>query len=150
MSKRRKTTLNFRKKHPRLVGCFYSCYDSCGGHPVLVYFADSGNDIYYIQRFSTKPRKDRVQLKCSINPDSNNEQWLIKKPEMVGYDDIYFTEKYKNFRVHPSDNEIVKKYQKYNLCNKKMDGRCESQQGVSKQMPSSTKIIKTKTKKKNK
>lgn len=68
---------------------------------------------------------------------------MVKKPEAVEFDDMIYNAKYCNYRIHPSDMEIVKKYQRFNL-NKKMDGRCESQQCVSKQMPSSTEIIKTK------
>ena len=144
MSKKKKTSLKFKEKHPREVGKFYFIYDSSGGHPALVYYADPINDIYYIQRFSTKYRKGRVLLKHNIDPASDKKQWLVKHPEVVDYDGILFVKKYENFRVHPDDLELVKKYQKYNLDNKKMDARCESQHGVSKHMTSSTNIIKTK------
>ena len=150
MSKKKKTTINFKLKHPRELGKFYSAYDSSGGHPVMVYFVNPIEDVYYIQRFSTKPRKDRILLLHSIDPTSNKSQWLVKRPEAVRYDDIVYTDKYKDFRVHKDDEANVKKYQKFNLINKKMDARCESPEGVSKHMTSSTGDIKSKTKKKRK
>ena len=74
---------------------------------------------------------------------------MVKKPEALTFDDMLYVKKYSNYRIHPDDIELVKSYQKFNF-NKKMDGRCESQQGVSKQMPSSTESIKPKQNKKNK
>ena len=112
MAKRKKkTTKKFRLKHPREVGKFYKIHDSKGGHPVRVYFAIPELYIYYVQRFSTKPRKDRIKLKHNIDPYNNNEQWLIKKPEKVRYDDIVYEVKYIGFRIHPEDEKTVKKYQ---------------------------------------
>ena len=113
--KKNKTSKNFRLKHPCLVGGFYKIHDANGGHPIRVYFAIPEEDIYFIQRFSTKPRKDRVKLKHNIDPERNNDQWLVKKPEIVGYDDIKFEQNYINFRVHPEDEPIIVKYQKFNL-----------------------------------
>ena len=150
MSKRKKSTEKFKIKHPREIGKFYSAFDSNGGHPVMVYYADPVNDIYYIQRFSTKPRKDRIPLIHNVDPNSDKRQWLVKRPEAVGYDDILYVEKYKNFRVHIDDANLIEQYQKFNLAHKKMDARCESQQGVSKHMTSSTENIKSKQNKKNK
>lgn len=143
MSKKKKTTQNFKLKHPREEGKFYYMHDKNGGHPVYVYYADTVNNIYYVLRFTHAKRKGRIRMKHNIDPNSSEEQWMVKKPEVVSYDDMIYVEKYSCYRIHPDDIEMVIKYQKFNL-NKKMDGRCESQQGVSKQMPSSTENIKTK------
>ena len=116
MGKRKRPSSNkFKKRHPREIGKFYKARDKSGGHPALVYYCDIENDLYLIQRFSTKPRKDRKKLKHSINPEGDNEEWLIKKPSAVGYDDLFFEQAYINYRVHHEDEEIVQKYQKYNL-----------------------------------
>ena len=120
MAKRKRPTSNkFRERHPREVGKFYHKNDSKRGHPVLVYECHPDEDVYYIQRFSTKPRKGRVLLTHNIDPEEDikpetekKAQYLIKRVETVGYDGITYFEKYKNFRVHPDDMPIVKKYQK--------------------------------------
>ena len=116
MSKRRrKSSKKFVKNHPRKVGKFYHARDSSGGHPARVYYSNPKDDEYYIQRFSTHDRKEREKLKHSIDPNSNNDQWLIRRPEAVGFDDMIHKYEYDNFRVHPDDEEIVIKYQKYDL-----------------------------------
>ena len=109
----KKTSLKFRIKHPRRIGKFYHAYDKKGGHPSLVYFGDPDKDTYFIQRFSTKKRKGREKLKFNIDPGSKKEQWLVRRPEVVGYDDMTYKKEYEKFRVHPSDIETVKKYQKH-------------------------------------
>lgn len=140
--KKRRSTINFRKRHPREINKFYRICDSKGGHPVLVYYCDADNDLYFVQRFSRKARKDRKKLLHSIDPNNNNEQWVVKKPIAVGYDDISFNQRYKNYRIHPDDIPIIKKYQKYDL-NKKTDERA-SNDNVSPCDASSGEIIKPK------
>ena len=140
--KKRRTTKNFRKKHPIEMNRFYRISDSNGGHPVFVYFCDADKDLYYVQRFSTKPRKDRKKLLHSIDPNSNNEEWLIKKPIAVGYDDLFYNPKYENYRIHPDDMATIKNYQKYNI-NKKTD-ELASNKNVSPCDASSGSIIKSK------
>ena len=116
MAKRkRKTTTKFRLRHPREVGKFYRICDSSGGHPAMVYYSDVINDIYYVQRFSTKPRKDRIKLKHSINLSGNNDEWLVKKPELVGYDNLQYYQEYENYRIHEDDTSTVTRYQKFDL-----------------------------------
>ena len=66
--KKRKSSCNFKVRHPREIGKFYHAYDRKGGHPSLVYFSNPDKDTYFIQRFSTKKRKGREKLKHSINP----------------------------------------------------------------------------------
>lgn len=117
--RKRPTSKNFREKHPREVGKFYHRNDRKGGHPALVYESHPENDLYHIQLFSTKHRKGREKLKHNIDPEEDKkpknekkDQYLIKRPETVDYDGITYFEKYKNYRVHPEDSSIVKKYQK--------------------------------------
>ena len=91
MAKRkRRNTKQFKLKHPREVGKFYRISDNNGGHPVLIYYADPEKDIYYVQRFSTKKRRGRIKLKNNIDPNSNKDQWLIIKPVVVHYDDLFY------------------------------------------------------------
>ena len=115
MAKRnRRTSKKFRENHPREVGKFYRVSDSKGGHPARVYKSNPGEDTYLIQRFSTKPRKDRKILKHSIDPDETDKKkksWLVKKPAAIGFDDMTYEEKYKKYRVHEEDMETIKKYQ---------------------------------------
>ena len=112
MSKRkRKSSKNFKEKHPREIGKFYHAYDKSGGHPSRIYDADPDKDKYFIQRFSTKKRKGRIKLKHSINPKSDNDEWLIKRPEIIGFDDMTFKDKYKDYRIHPDDEKTVEQYQ---------------------------------------
>ena len=121
MSNKRKrpTSKKFREKHPREIGRFYKIHDSKGGHPARVYYADPTNDIYYVQRFSTKSRKGRVKLLHNIKPGSDKEQWLIKKPEAVGYDDISYEINYVNYQINPDDQSTIEQFQIFNLEKKK-------------------------------
>ena len=84
----------------------------------------------------------RKKLLHSIDPNSNNEGWLIKKPIAVGYDDLFFNPKYEKYRIHPDDIATIKRYQKYNI-NKKTD-ELASNNDVSPCDASSDLIIKTK------
>ena len=113
--RKKKSSQNFRKRHPRLVGKFYIISDANGGHPARVYYADPENDTYYIQRFTTNGRDDRKQLLHSIDFDDAHEQWLVKTPIAVGFDDIKYKEEYKDFEVHKDDIETIKRYQKFDL-----------------------------------
>lgn len=119
MARKRPTSKKFREKHPREVGKFYHKNDKKGGHPALVYESHPEKDIYLIQKFSTKPRKDRQHLIHNIDPEEDKkpkgkrkEQYLVKRPEAVSYDGITYSKKYKNYRVHEDDIPTVKKYQK--------------------------------------
>ena len=119
MARKRPTSKKFREKYPRERGKFYHKNDSKGGHPVLVYECHPEIDTYCIQRFSTKPRRGRLLLAHNIDPEEDKKpkeekrsQYLIKRTETVGYDDITYYEKYKNYRIHEDDMSIVKKYQK--------------------------------------
>lgn len=113
--RKRKSSKKFRQRYPRQINKFYHAFDKNGGHPSLVYFADSKNDIYYVQRFSTKKRKGREKLSHSINPQSNNDEWLIRKPSVIGFDDMVYKKEYEIYRIHEDDIEIVQKYRRYNL-----------------------------------
>ena len=94
-------------------GSFYHNEDKNGGHPVMVYEKRIKEDTYSIQKFSSKRRKGREKLLHNIDPNNDKkETWLIRKPKAVGYDDIKYLDKYKDYRVHPDDIETVKKYQK--------------------------------------
>lgn len=116
---RRRTTKKFREKHPREVGKFYRISDKNGGHPARIYDSNVNNDTYLIQRFSTKPREDRKKLKHSIDPnEKNNTSWLVKRPDAVGYDDMTYEERYKDYRVHKEDMKTIKRYQKENKKNR--------------------------------
>lgn len=117
--KKRRTTLRFRLIHPREVGKFYRISDSNGGHPARVYLANPNENTYFIQRFSRKERKDRKILTHNIDPESKEEQYVVKKPEAVGYDELEYEAKYEIYRVHPDDEETVEKYQKFSLKKKK-------------------------------
>lgn len=119
MKKRRHSTKKFRLNHPREIGKFYHIGDMKGGHPIRVYVAKFSEDTYFVQRFTQNRRKDRVQLSHNIDPYSDKEQWLVKKPEAVGFDDITYKKEYEKFRLHNDDVGIVIKYQKYNLKKKK-------------------------------
>lgn len=119
MSKKRHSTFKFRLNHPREIGKFYKVDDSNGGHPGRIYHAEPSEDIYFVQRFSTRGRKDRVRLTHNIDPESDKEQWLIKRPSAIGFDDMTYKDEYSKYRVHPSDNKTLIKYQKYNLKKKK-------------------------------
>ena len=124
MSKRKRpTSIKFREKHPREIGKFYRINDTQGGHPVRVYYSDPTNDIYYVQRFTRKKRRDRKLLLHNVNPLSDEKQWLVKKPEAVGFDEMVYESKYEKYRIHQDDEKTIKKYQKFNL--KKKDERCE-------------------------
>ena len=117
MSKRKRpSSKKFREKYPREVGKFYHNEDKNGGHPVMVYEKRIKEDTYSIQKFSSKRRKGREKLLHNIDPNNDKkETWLIRKPKAVGYDDIKYLDKYKDYRVHPDDIETVKKYQKSGL-----------------------------------
>ena len=116
MSRRkRKSTAKFKSNHPREIGKFYHVDDSNGGHPCMVYYCDPDNNLYYIQRFTQKYRDDRVQLTHNIDPHSNEKQWVNKTPEAVGYDNMKYLDKYKEYRIHEDDIETVKSLQKYDL-----------------------------------
>ena len=116
MSKRKRpTSKKFRERYPRIKGNFYRRFDSKGGHPARVYHSDPLNDTYFIQRFSRHGRKDRKRLKHNIDPSSQEEQWLIKIPEAVGYDDMAYDANFTNYRIHPDDEKTIVKYQKYDL-----------------------------------
>lgn len=117
--KRRKSTLKFKQKHPREIGKFYRISDSSGGHPAMVYVIKLDEDTYFVQRFSQNNRKDRIELKHSIDPNSDEKEWLIKRPEAVEYDDLEYCDKYYRFRIHPDDVATVIKYQKHNLKKRK-------------------------------
>lgn len=119
MARKRPTSKKFRERHPRVVGKFYHRNDKKGGHPALVYKSYPEKDVYLIQKFSTKPRKDRELLKHNIDPEEDKKpkgvkrnQYLVKRPETVNYDGLTYYEKYRNYRVHPEDMKTVKKYQK--------------------------------------
>lgn len=118
-NRKRPTSKKFRERHPRETGKFYRRGDNKGGHPARVYHSDAPNDTYFVQRFSRHGRKDRKKLKHNIDPNSKDEQWLVKRPEAIGYDDMVYDTKYSNYRVHPEDEETVKRYQKYGLKKKK-------------------------------
>lgn len=116
MARKRPTSQKFRERHPREVGKFYHHDDKNGGHPSRVYKSDAKNDTYLIQKFSTKCRKGRERLTHNIDPENvRDEQWITRKPEAVGFDDLKYLGKYKNYRVHPDDLKTVKKYQKFNI-----------------------------------
>ena len=123
MQKRRRPSTNkFKERHPREVGVFYYISDKSGGHPARVYKCIPEIDTYYIQRFSTKPRRDRVKLSHHIDPEKDalgEKSWLIKKPEAVSFDDIRYNEKYNSFTIHPDDEELIKKYQRDDLIKKR-------------------------------
>ena len=116
MAKRKRpSSKKFKENHPREVGKFYRRGDTKGGHPARVYHSDIIHDTYFIQRFSRHYRKDRKKLIHNIDPNSKEEQWLVKRPEAVGYDDIVYDIKYITYRIHPDDEKTLKRYQKYNL-----------------------------------
>lgn len=108
MKKKHKTSRVFRLRHPREIGKFYNVNDNKGGHPGRVFYSNPDEDIYYIVKFSTKPRKDRIKLKHSIDPDRNNDQYVIKKATSKKYDDLIYKEKYITFRVHDEDLATIK------------------------------------------
>ena len=116
--RKRPSSKKFKANHPRIVGKFYRASDSKGGHPVLVYYSDEVLNIYYVQRFSTKQRKGRKKLLHSIDPEMEDEQWLVSEPIIMNYDDMAYDSKFENYRIHPDDEAIVKKYQKHDLQNK--------------------------------
>ena len=119
MSKKKKSSTNFRLRHPREVGKFYSINDNKGGHPGKVFYADPTEDIYYIVKFSTKPRRDRVPLLHSIDPNKDHDQFVVKHPIEGGFDDMEYKEEYSSFRVHPEDIETVKQIEEKYLREKK-------------------------------
>ena len=144
----RPSSKSFKIRHPREVGKFYKISDSSGGHPVRVYYCDIENDIYFVQRFSSKPRKDRIKLSHGLNPNVESEEYLVKKPVAVGYDNIKYCADYVNFCVNSKDEQILQKYQKFDL-KKKTDERASNDK-VSRCDASSVTSIKAKTKDKNK
>ena len=123
--RQRKSSKKFKLRNPREIGKFYKSFDSKGGHPIRVYYSNQEEDAYFVQRFSRKDRKDRIQLSHNIDPNSSEKQWLVKKPDVIGYDDMRYEDGYNAFRIHPDDVSIIKKYQKFNLNKKKKDERCE-------------------------
>ena len=53
MAKRkRKSSKNFKLKHPREVGKFYRISDSKNGHPGRVFYSDPGEDVYFVIKFT--------------------------------------------------------------------------------------------------
>ena len=110
--RKRPSSKKFRERYPRVVGKFYRIKDTNGGHPAMVYYCYAKNNTYFVQRFTQSKRKDRVKLLHNIDPESIKEQWLVKKPIAVKYDDIIYDSKYENYRIHKDDLEIVRKYQK--------------------------------------
>lgn len=119
MSKKRKTTKNFRTKHPREIGKFYNINDNKGGHPGKVFYANPEEDVYFIVKFSTKPRKDRIPLLHSIDPNKEHDQFVVKHPIESDYDGMEYKEKYSSFRVHPDDIATVKAIEEKYLREKK-------------------------------
>ena len=113
--RKRRTTIKFREKHPRENGKFYRVSDANGGHPGRPYYCDPKNDVYFVQKFSTKGRKDRKKLRHNIDPKEDGAQWLIKKPVAIGYDLMTYESKYEKYRVHEDDLPTLKKYQKMNI-----------------------------------
>lgn len=90
------------------MGKFYKIKDNRCGHPGRIFYAQPESNIYYIVRFSTKPRKDRIKLKHSLNPSHDNPQYVVKKAIQKSYDDMEYKKEYSFFRVHPEDEKIVK------------------------------------------
>ena len=86
MSKKRKTTKKFQSKNPREIGKFYNINDNKGGHPRKVFYADSEEDVYFIVKLSTKPRKDRIPLLHGIDQDKGHDQFVVKHPIQSDYD----------------------------------------------------------------
>ena len=115
MKRKRPSTAKFKSNHPRKIGKFYHIFDTMGGHPVLVYYANPDEDTYYIQRFTQADRKGRILLKHNIDPNSKEKQWLVTKPVAVGYDDMTYLSKYDNYRIQDDDIATVKKYQLFDL-----------------------------------
>ena len=114
--KRSRSSRKFRENHPREKNHFYRISDTNGGHPSRVYVSNPDNDSYYVQKFTSKKRRGRVKLLHNIDPskdvgNTEEEQWLIKQPIEVNYDDLYYESRYESFRVHEDDMPTLKKYQ---------------------------------------
>lgn len=73
-----------------------------------MFYADSEEDVYFIVKLLTKPRKDRIPLLHSIDSDKEHDQFVVKHPIQSDYDGMEYKGKYSSFRVHPGDIETVK------------------------------------------
>ena len=91
------------------IGEFYKVKDRNGGHPAQIYKINIENSEYYIVRFSHQDRKDRIKLTHNIDPNSLDDCFIIKNPQIVPYSDLKANPKYLNFRIHPDDADIVQK-----------------------------------------
>lgn len=109
MPRKRKSSLKFRKNHPREVNKFYRISDKNNGHPGQVFFCDVDNDTYLVIKFTQSNNKDRVALKHNIDPLSNKPQYAHVRPFKLKYDDMEYTSKYLSFRIHKDDLPILEK-----------------------------------------
>ena len=93
----------------RKINQFYKIKDSSGGHPAQLYKINMLNNEYYIVRFSRKKRSDRIKLKHNIDPFSCEDCYVVKNPAIVKYSDLSEKERYKIFRIHQEDFQLIEK-----------------------------------------
>lgn len=110
--RKRKSTYQKRYKKPLIKGKFYRIKDSNDGHPTKLFRKNTKKNKYWVVRFTSSPGRHRTKLKHQIDPNRNDDSYVINSPIIEKYEQFLSPSPLENLRVHKDDLKTIRQIQK--------------------------------------
>lgn len=96
-----------------IKGKFYLHNDKNGGHPSLIFDKNDNKNYYKAIQFSTSRGTNRARMRHNLNPNSNDDQFVMNRP-IDGKRKDFSTKELNRLRVHKDDKPLINKIKRKN------------------------------------